>query len=77
MIIQYSVSRDVHLSQKSSVHYRSNVAAGSILGYIGVSRGMVGVPFIQQIYFRNPALIGGAVYGVLGGLLAVFGGKQI
>jgi hypothetical protein len=27
--------------------------------------------------FRNPAIIGGAVYGALGGALAMFGGKPL
>lgn len=60
--------------------YQSNVVAGASFGYIGVSRGVLGVPFMnpyQLMAFRNPALIGAAVYGVLAGGLATLGGKSI
>ncbi len=50
------------------------------MGYVGVSTGRLGVPFVNPYYlynFRNPAIIGGAVYGALGGALAMLGGKSI
>ena len=55
--------------------YLSNAASAGTLGYLGVSRGMVGIPFInpyQAMYFRYPALLGGAVYGGLVGCIAFF-----
>lgn len=50
------------------------------MGYVGVSTGRLGVPFVNPYYLyniRNPAIIGGAVYGALGGALAMLGGKSI
>ena len=58
----------------------SNVAAGGTMGYIGVSLGKLGVPFVNPytLYnFRNPALIGGAVYGAMAGAMATLGGKPM
>jgi len=63
--------------RRSSLH---NVAAGFTLGYVGVSTGRLGVPFINPYslhYSRHPAIIGGAVYGAIGGALATLGGKPI
>jgi hypothetical protein len=62
------------------VNFLSNVVAGGVMGYVGVSTGRLGVPFVNPYYlynFRNPAIIGGAVYGALGGALAMLGGKSI
>lgn len=61
-------------------YFLSNVVAGGIMGYVGVSTGRLGVPFVNPYYLyniRNPAIIGGAVYGALGGALAMLGGKSI
>jgi H+/Cl- antiporter ClcA len=55
--------------------YLSNAASAGTLGYLGVSRGIVGIPFVnpyQAMYFRYPALLGAAVYGGLFGCLAFF-----
>lgn len=63
--------------RRSALH---NVAAGGTLGYIGVSLGKLGVPFVSPHFLytvRNPAIIGGAVYGVMGGALAALGGKPV
>ncbi|KAL3757233.1 hypothetical protein ACHAWU_002214 [Discostella pseudostelligera] len=63
--------------RRSALH---NVVAGGVMGYVGVSTGRLGVPFVNPYYlynFRNPAIIGGAVYGALGGALAMLGGKSI
>ena len=63
--------------RRSSLH---NVASAGIMGYVGVSRGFMGVPFVNpyQLYGSRfpPAMIGAAVYGLLGGALATLGGKQ-
>lgn len=58
----------------------SNVAAAGMMGYVGVSRGVMGVPFVNPYHlysFRNPAIIGGAVYGAMGGAMAMLEGKTI
>ena len=58
----------------------SNVASAGTLGYIGVSRFGLGIPFVNpylQMRMRHPALLGGVVYGCIGGALAALGGKQI
>ena len=64
--------------RRSSLH---NVASAGILGYIGVSRGLMGVPFVNPYTLYGsrfpPGLIGAAVYGAMGGALATLGGKRI
>lgn len=68
-------------NRQSSLH---NGAAAGILGYIGVSRGVLGIPFVDpySVYMRypqvSPPMLGAAVYGGLGFLLAsVLGGKPM
>ena len=67
--------------RQSSLH---NGAAAGILGYVGVSRGILGIPFVNpyEVYMRfpqvTPPMLGAAVYGGLGFLLAsVLGGKPM
>lgn len=51
-----------------------------MFGYIGITKGMLGVPFMNpyQLYtFRNPAIIGSAIYGAIGGAMALVEGKSI
>ncbi|KAL7488245.1 hypothetical protein ACHAW6_013824 [Cyclotella cf. meneghiniana] len=63
--------------RQSSLH---NVASAGLLGYIGVSRGMISVPFVNPYFVygaRYPGLIGAVVYGGIGGALAMLGGKPI
>lgn len=57
-----------------------NVLAGATLGYIGVSAGRLGVPFVDATFFyRNPQLspplVGAVVYGAIGGAFAILGNK--
>ena len=63
--------------RRSSLH---NVASAGIMGYIGVSRGVMGVPFVNPYVLYGsrfpPGFIGAAVYGLMGGALATMGGKQ-
>lgn len=63
--------------RQSSFH---NVISGAMLGYIGVSRRLLGIPFIDPFFFyRNPhispPLAGAFVYGVMGGFLSSLAGK--
>eukprot|EP00970_Alexandrium_tamarense_P004980 scaffold808_cov196-Alexandrium_tamarense.AAC.117 len=61
--------------RQSAMH---NVAAGGILGYVGVSRGRLGVPFVSPYILygmRYPGLVGAAVYGAIAGGMATLGGK--
>jgi hypothetical protein len=58
----------------------SNVAAAGMFGYIGIVKGILGVPFINPYHlytFRNPAIIGSAIYGAIGGTMALVEGKTI
>ena len=57
-----------------------NVASGAILGYIGVQKRVLGVPFLDSYFFyRNPQispeLAAAGIYGGIAGALAAFGGK--
>mmetsp|Transcript_1235 Transcript_1235/g.1946 ORF Transcript_1235/g.1946 Transcript_1235/m.1946 type:complete len:135 (+) Transcript_1235:142-546(+) len=58
-----------------------NVLSGGLLGYLGVSSGRVGIPFLDPttIYRSNirPELIAFAVYGGMAGAFAAFGGKRL
>ncbi|KAL3798127.1 hypothetical protein ACHAWO_010871 [Cyclotella atomus] len=63
--------------RQSSLH---NVAAGGLIGYLGVTRGNMGVPFVSPYFLygtRYPGLIGAAVYGSIAGVLATLGGKTL
>ncbi len=68
---------EIH-GRKSAMH---NVLAGGLMGYIGVSRGVIGVPFVNpNFFFQHPTLrpemVAFAVYGGLGGCFAMLGGKR-
>ena len=57
-----------------------NVIAGGTLGYIGVERRLLAVPFLDSYFFYrypqiSPPMAGAAVYGAMAGLLATLGGK--
>lgn len=57
-----------------------NAASGALLGYVGVSRNLLGVPLVDDYFFyRNPrispSLAGAAVYGAMGCFMATLGGK--
>lgn len=64
--------------RKSAWH---NVLAGGTLGYIGVSSGRVGIPFVDPSFFYRhpyirPHVAGFVVYGSMGGAFAMLGGKS-
>jgi hypothetical protein len=58
-----------------------NVASASILGYVGVARGVIGIPFVDSYFFmRYPQIsapmAGAAVFGSISFLMtSVLGGK--
>lgn len=57
-----------------------NVLAGGMLGYVGVSRRWIGIPFMDSYFFYRypqvaPEVAGAAVYGAMAGALAMLGGK--
>ena len=59
-----------------------NVAAGGILGGVGVMQGYIGIPFVDQSFFYRfprvrPAEIGFLVYGGIAGGFAALSGKSI
>lgn len=78
-----------HIAQcpMEAVHGRSsaihNAMSGALLGYVGVSSGNLGIPFVDAYFFyRNPQLpapvVGGVVYGGIAFVLsAILGGKPI
>lgn len=63
--------------RQSALH---NVLSGAVLGYVGVSHGRLGIPFVDHsMFYRHPNLrppvVGAAVYGGLAGCFAMLGGK--
>jgi hypothetical protein len=63
--------------KRSCVH---NALAGGILGYFGVSKRLIGIPFVRQPFFiqypqLKPPIIGSLVYGTLAGTLGALSGK--
>lgn len=82
IIINHLLSSSLSLSLFCCLYFilNSNVASAGMLGYIGIAKGILGVPFINpyQLYtFRNPAIIGSAVYGAIGGAMALLEGKTL
>ncbi len=69
---------DIH-GRRSAIH---NFLASGMLGFFGVQRGVLGIPFIDSsVFYRYPSLrpptVGFVVYGGIGGLFGVLGGKPI
>lgn len=63
--------------RRSAYH---NILSGAILGHVGVSRGILGIPFVDgHLFYRypqlSPPLVGAAVYGGIAGLFVTLGGK--
>ncbi len=60
-----------------------NVISGGTMGYLGVSSGRLGIPFINTTTFfyrypqASPPMVAFAVYGGMGGFLAALGGKPL
>ena len=64
--------------RKSLLH---NFAAGGILGYVGVMKRIIGIPFVDSLFFirypqMTPPIMGALVYGAMGGAFGAIGGKQ-
>eukprot|EP00545_Synedropsis_sp_CCMP1620_P014454 CAMPEP_0119003568 /NCGR_PEP_ID=MMETSP1176-20130426/641_1 /TAXON_ID=265551 /ORGANISM="Synedropsis recta cf, Strain CCMP1620" /LENGTH=140 /DNA_ID=CAMNT_0006955181 /DNA_START=19 /DNA_END=441 /DNA_ORIENTATION=- len=59
-----------------------NVMAAGMLGYVGVSRGVLGVPFVDPTFtYRYPQvsapMLAFMIYGGIAGALSAFGGKPL
>eukprot|EP00467_Chlorarachnion_reptans_P025191 CAMPEP_0114524426 /NCGR_PEP_ID=MMETSP0109-20121206/21849_1 /TAXON_ID=29199 /ORGANISM="Chlorarachnion reptans, Strain CCCM449" /LENGTH=136 /DNA_ID=CAMNT_0001705869 /DNA_START=88 /DNA_END=498 /DNA_ORIENTATION=- len=59
-----------------------NAAAGGVLGYIGVARGYVGIPFIDYNFFYRypnirPPVAGAGVYAAMAFGFGAMGGKTM
>jgi hypothetical protein len=57
-----------------------NILSGATIGYLGVSSGRLGVPFVDATFFYRhpeiaPPVAGAVVYGAIAGGFAIFGGK--
>jgi hypothetical protein len=68
---------EIH-GRRSAFH---NVLAGGTMGYVGVSRGAVGIPFIDSNFFHRypgvrPPVVAFVIYGAMGGAFATLGGKS-
>ena len=69
------------ISERQSVLH--NISSGVIIGYIGVRKGLVGVPLVPpSFFFRYPQIprpvAGAFVFGSMAGVLAgVLGGKPL
>ena len=77
----FSFSLSLSLSLAPLALFLSLSLSGAILGYIGVSAGALGVPFVHPIFFYqnprfSPAVMGSAVYGGMGLAMAALGGKK-
>mmetsp|Transcript_5024 Transcript_5024/g.6499 ORF Transcript_5024/g.6499 Transcript_5024/m.6499 type:complete len:128 (-) Transcript_5024:421-804(-) len=69
---------EIH-GRSSALH---NLLAGGMLGYMGVKNGNIGIPFVSHDFFYRfpflrPQHVALAVYGSMGGALAMLGGKPI
>lgn len=69
---------EIH-GRRSAIH---NALAGGMMGYFGVNSGRIGIPFIDHNFFYRfpmvrPPMMAFAVYGGIGGGLAMLGGKPI
>ncbi len=63
--------------RRSAMH---NFYSGMIIGYLGVQKGMLGIPFLPPSFFYqyprvNPPVAGAFVYGAIGCAMGVFNGK--
>lgn len=65
--------------RQSALH---NILSGATIGYLGVSMGRLGVPFVDATFFYrhpqiSPPIAGAVVYGAIAGGLATLGGKPM
>ena len=68
------------IHQKRS--YVHNCIAGGTLGYLGVMKRAVGVPFVDAGFFvkyprLSPPVAGALIYGGMAGALGALGGKSL
>ena len=68
------------ISQRRSL--LNNAAAAGIIGYVGVMKEMIGIPFVDASFFMKyprmtPPIMGALVYGGIGGVLGALQGKPL
>lgn len=59
-----------------------NILSAGTIGYVGFSRGWLGIPFIHPYTFYkyqylNPGVVCFAVYGAIGGAFGAIAGKSV
>jgi len=59
-----------------------NMIASGTIGYVGVTRGLLGIPFVDVYTFYRypqlrPGLVAFGVYGAMGGVFGALGGKRL
>mmetsp|Transcript_26028 Transcript_26028/g.29780 ORF Transcript_26028/g.29780 Transcript_26028/m.29780 type:complete len:134 (+) Transcript_26028:45-446(+) len=54
-----------------------NFLSAGVIGFVGVSRGMLGLPFLQNRYLSNPPAVGFVVYGSIAAVFASLGRKRL
>lgn len=65
--------------RQSALH---NILSGATIGYLGVSAGRLGIPFVDSTFFYrhpqiSPPMAGALVYGAIAGGFAMLGGKPL
>jgi len=65
--------------RKSSMH---NALSGATVGYLGVQKRFLGIPGVDALFFYrypriSPPMMGAAVYGSIGGIMATLLGKPL
>lgn len=59
-----------------------NILSAGTIGYIGVSRHLLGIPFVDPYTFYrypnlSPGIVGFATYGAIGGFFGALSGKRL
>eukprot|EP00808_Paulinella_micropora_P029575 g2597.t1 len=67
---------EVMSRRRSLLH---NVLAGGTIGFVGVTQGLLGIPFYYQLSrFRlSPPVAGAVAYGGIGGVMGIISGKHL
>eukprot|EP00548_Thalassiothrix_antarctica_P002264 CAMPEP_0194138438 /NCGR_PEP_ID=MMETSP0152-20130528/8220_1 /TAXON_ID=1049557 /ORGANISM="Thalassiothrix antarctica, Strain L6-D1" /LENGTH=109 /DNA_ID=CAMNT_0038835877 /DNA_START=106 /DNA_END=435 /DNA_ORIENTATION=+ len=54
-----------------------NFLSAGVIGFVGVSRGMLGIPFLQNYHISNPPVAAFFVYGSIASAFSALGGKRL